>query len=257
MTLRACLTLLLGAGIVTTVHAEKPLTDLNSTDIAVIRTSAFAHGHPDLSYRLSAIEYIEQGRHDVALRDLHRAARYGDKPSQAMIAESYWMPLFGQQQDRIKAYIWMDLAAERAFPVLIAKREAYWSALTEDERAQAVEQGQAFFAEYGDDVALPRLQNRMTAGRRQQTGSRIGAHAGTETYLADAGPLHLDVLHRMRGLGLHPYVTGGRKVDLWSDKFWKLDEYLAWKAVELDGELTGRRHGIIQVKPLEPVDREG
>src|SRR3546814_6828921 len=78
-----------------------------------------------------------------------RAARYADKPSQAMVAEMHWRGL-GVPQDRELGYAWMDLAAERMYPNFVIKRERYWQLLDADQRSNAIERGQQLLAEYGD-----------------------------------------------------------------------------------------------------------
>ncbi len=60
-----------------------------------------------------------------------RAARYADKPSQAMIAQMLWNG-DGVPVDRVMAYVWADLAAERGYPAFIATREKFWSELNAD-----------------------------------------------------------------------------------------------------------------------------
>lgn len=232
--------------------AEHRSPELKVDDVAIIQSSVFAQAHPDLRFRLSAISHIDAGRHASAWDDLHRAARFGDKASQALIAESYWLGSLGQPQDRSLAYAWMDLAAERGYPLLVAKREAYWQGLDASQQARAIERGQQIYAEFGDAAALPRLAQRLAHGKRQQTGSRVGASTGTDVYLADNSKMVINFQNRIRGKSVRPLPpTGGKKVDLWNDKFWKLDDYMAWKAVELDAALSGRAGGVVDVLPIQ------
>ena len=113
------------------------------------------------------------------------------------------------------------------------------------------------YAEFGDQVALPRLAQKLRQGRSEQTGSRTGSKVGTETFLADGGQMVINFLHRMRGQSVRPMPPkGGKRVDLWNDKFWKLDDYIAWKAVEVDGLLSGASGGSVSVLPIKPVEGE-
>lgn len=82
-----------------------------------------------------------------------------------MVAEIYWEGQ-GVKADRPRAYAWMDLAAERQFVAFVAKREKYWAQLNNEEREEALSIGAQLYAEYGDDVALPRLDKRISSERR-------------------------------------------------------------------------------------------
>src|SRR5690606_25562983 len=133
-------------------------------DPAVL-TDGFLSAHPDLRWRREGIQAYEDGDHDAALSFFQRAARYADKPSQAMVAGMYSAGN-GTAVDRTIAYAWMDLAAERLYPDFVVFRERYWNGLDEAERAAAVLRGQAIYAEYGDAVAKPRLETVLRRERR-------------------------------------------------------------------------------------------
>ena len=150
----------------------------------------------------------------------------------------------------------MDLAAERGYELLIVKREAYWKSLTAGEQRDAVDRGQDVYAEYGDDAALPRLDRRLRLDRKEQTGTRTGASAGSTTYLNTSGvDMVVTFIARIRGQSIRPILRGGEEVDFWQKKYWQLDDYLAWKAEEIDSELTGAGKGQIRILPIKP-DRE-
>ncbi len=112
--------------------------------------------HPDLDNRRMGMDAYKRASFDYALRYFHWAARYADKPSEAMLASMYWDGT-GVTQNRPLAYAWMDLAAERGYPGLLAFRERYWQELSDDERKRAIDLGQPLYSEYGDAVAKPRL----------------------------------------------------------------------------------------------------
>jgi TPR repeat protein len=84
-------------------------------------SSDFLAYHPDLGDRKLGMEAFKRGSFDYAARYFQWAARYADKPSQAMLGSMYWSGQ-GVQQDRALAYAWMDLAAERGYPSLLGRK---------------------------------------------------------------------------------------------------------------------------------------
>ena len=139
----------------------------------VLNTEGFLRAHPDLKNRSRGMNAYDAGRHDEALTYFRRAARYADKPSQAMVGEMLWNGE-GGVRDPALAYAWMDLAAERGYPGFTIMRERYLAALDEAQRADAIARGEEVYAEYGDDVAQPRIANVLRRERRRVTGSRLG-----------------------------------------------------------------------------------
>ena len=150
-------------------------------------TDGFLSAHPDLRWRREGIRAYEKGDYTEALTYFRRAAQYADKASQAQLADMYWRGQ-GTAVDRAIAYAWMDLASERLYPDFVLFRERYWNDLGEAERADAVARGQALYAEYGDDVAKPRLEAVLRRERRKITGSRTG-FVGNITIIPQTGPL--------------------------------------------------------------------
>lgn len=81
-------------------------------DPLVVNSEAFQRGHPDVRWRnLGATKY-QKKRYREAVAHFRDAARYGDKPSQAMLALMLWNG-DGIETDRVQAYAWIDLASER------------------------------------------------------------------------------------------------------------------------------------------------
>ncbi|AWH31430.1 MULTISPECIES: sel1 repeat family protein [Stenotrophomonas] len=146
-------------------------------DAQVTQSKAFLDSHPDLRLRQKGLQALKQDRADQATHWFQRAAWYGDKPSQAMLAELYWSG-HGVAVDRPRAYAWMDLAAERGGQRALAKRELYWSQLSASERERARQVGHPLHARYADAVAQPRQERQMRASRVQATGSHVG-YVGT------------------------------------------------------------------------------
>ncbi|MDH7452977.1 hypothetical protein QF205_07790 [Luteimonas composti] len=163
---------------------------------AVEPTYDYWNAHRDQKYRRLGIEALQAGRGEEARHLLGQAARYADKPAQALLAQLYWEGQ-GGPRDPATAYAWMDLAAERGHPQLLLQREYYWSALDEPARARALEVGRALYAEYGDAQAQPRLERERRRWTRLAVGSRLGgpsaARACTGSKAAGRGAGGLDV----------------------------------------------------------------
>ncbi|WP_156924715.1 hypothetical protein [Pseudoxanthomonas sp. J35] len=184
-------------------RAERRFAELSGT-------SGFQAYHPDLRFRQLGIEAYARGDHGEALRRFLRAARFADKPSQAMVAEAYWHGR-GVEADRALGYVWMDLAAERGYPDFIQFRERYWAALTGAERERALAIGPAVFDEYADAVAQPRMAAWLLRGRSKAAGSRTGF----------VGSLVVQVMDGDAPGGVRTY--NGR--DYYAEEYWKPREY--------------------------------
>ena len=158
----------------------------------MLSSEAFLGAHPDLNFRLQGLRRYDAGDHDRAFELFRRAARYADKPSQAMVAEMLWTGT-GVPQDRALAYAWMDLAAERNYRSMVLKRETYWNGLDESERKRALAAGEAVYRDYGDAAAKPRLERRLRQARQDTTGSRVGSTVGLKIVIeTPTGPRTID-----------------------------------------------------------------
>ncbi len=163
-----------------------PRTDAYET--IVLQSHEFLVYHPDLRFRQLGMEARKRGRDEEARNNFRNAARYGDKLSQAALADMLWNGQ-GGPADRALGYAWMDLAAERGTEWLVAQRERFWEALSPDERERAVREGRSLYAEFGDPAATPRLERELRAGSMQQTGSRAGWSGAMRSQgRGDAGP---------------------------------------------------------------------
>ncbi len=207
----------------------------DAVDGNVTSSHTFINGHPDLKWRRDAMAKYEAGRYSEALMLFQRAARYADKPSQAIVSEMY---LNGQgvAPDPVLAYVWMDLAAERGYPKLIARREAMWASLDEAQRKSAVEQGGAMYREYGDPSARPRLQGELRRVTTQSTGSRLGAPGPMQVYVRGAK-------------NEHSVGTGEQFYDA---RYWGGDGYFEWQAQQDLALLEGG----VTVGAMKPVHLE-
>lgn len=238
--------------------AKQPPDNLpaDPTEDPVMITAGFLSGHPDLRFRLLALEKREQGKLDDAFKFFQRAAFYADKPSQAMVAEMLWNGT-GTAQDRPLAYAWMDLAGERGYEGFVELRERYWAKLDEAERERAIAAGEDIYARFGDAAAKPRIATALRRERRNVTGSRTGM----------GGNLRIMV----------PGPAGAEEIDgskFYDERYWDPEKYQAWhdaiwmkpRVARVDvGEVshvpdTTRESRIPKVQPLldaeEPVTED-
>lgn len=216
------ITLLLGVSLVAGLAHSAP-DGGGFDDPRIVNSEAFLRAHPDQRLRKSGMQAYQRRHFKDALEDFRTAARYADKTSQAMVAEMLWKGE-GVARDRALAYAWMDLAAERSYPSLLAMRERYWSELDAAERARAVEVGQTVYAEYADDVAKPRLERELLTARNKATGSRLG-HVGTLAIPGStAGAKRVD---EVTGLNNFKNFTDGSKY--YAGEYWDAQQYWKWQ----------------------------
>lgn len=193
---------------------------LTGDDVSVVSSEAFLTAYPDQLYRLRAQGALHEGRPEQARHHFRRAAHYADKLSQAMLAQMLWDGL-GGDVDRALGYAWMDLAAERGTPLLLAERERFWRALDQSEQERAVAEGQAIHATYADEVAKPRLEREMRKANQATIGSRIAARsAKAETCIGTAR-----VARNQLFLCFNQVSTDR----FYQDQFWEPEKYWAWQ----------------------------
>lgn len=198
----------------------------------LIVTAGFLSSHPDLRFRLLGMEAMKEGDDEKAFKAYQRAAFYGDKPSQGMVAEMYWTGQ-GTVRDPVLAYAWMDLAAERGYLGFLGLRERYWDQLDATQRARAIEEGQAIYARYGDAAALPRIAAQLRRGRSQVTGSRTGFAGNTQIHVPGPG--------------------GYQTIDatkFYDERYWDPEQYQKWH----DAIWAKPRVGRVDVGEMEQVD---
>ncbi len=205
--------------------------DTADVDDLIMSSEGFLTRHPDLKYRLLALTDYRKGEFAKALSKFKRAARFADKPSQGMVAEMLWDGR-GVPVDRPTAYIWMDLAAERGYKMMLVKRELYWEALTAAERERALDMGDALYGEYADKYAKPRLESKLRQARSKTTGSRTGF----------ASNLSIEI----------PTATGLRTIrgdEYYKAEFWKPEQY--WAMQDSDWKDTEGRVDVGEIQLLD------
>lgn len=203
-----------------------------------LMTEGFLAAHPDLRWRREGLHAYANRRYDEAMQYFLRAAKYADKPAQAMIAEMYWKGI-GVSQDRMLGYAWMDLAAERFYSSFVIKREEYWGALNETERRDAIVRGQPLLIEYGDDVAKVRMA-KVLRKQRSVTGSRVG-FVGNLEIIPLTGP------NADNGMTI-------RADEYYAPKYWRADKYFEWQ--DEMWKAPPARSGKVEVGELEIADKE-
>ena len=213
----------------------------------LFREPGFLRWHPDMRYQRSGVERWERGDDRGAYQDFLEASRYGNKLAQAMVGEMLWTGQ-GVGQDRAAAYAWMDLAAERRYPALLAIRERYWNQLDADERARALEVGKEIYAEYSDAAAVPRLSKLLRRGKRQSTGSRLGANTAAIDVYTDIRPSALDAFRGPFG----PGSSAAWQPNYYDPRYWVPERYIRFV-----NRLQGRMpEGTVSVLPPRR-DRRG
>jgi len=156
-----------------TAHAgdAPPLTDMTFMELDTALPSL--RGRPNEEYRVLGLKAYGQRHYDDAIRRFDIAAQNADKYSQHYLSLMHWYGV-GTPVDRVQAYIWSDLAAERGSPRLLAIRERMWAQLSSQEQARARDEGVAYYERYGDEVAKPRAEAEIRRFARNMTGSRVG-----------------------------------------------------------------------------------
>lgn len=144
-----------------------------------------AIGHPNEMWRLRGLKAYQRGDDAEAVQRFTQAAKYADKYSQHLLSLMYWHGT-GVGQDRVQAYIWSDLAAERGNRRLLLVREKMWAGLDAGQRAQVEAQGPEFYARYGDDVAMERANREVFSAITNSSTGITGSRAGYQTRLAIA-----------------------------------------------------------------------
>jgi hypothetical protein len=147
------------------------LTDANFMQLDEMLPSL--RGRPNEEFRVQGLKAYQQGHYDDAIHRFELASEYADKYSQHYLSLIHWHGV-GAPVDRVQAYIWSDLAAERGNPRLLAIREKMWAQLSAQEQARVPDAGASYYARYGDDVAKPRAEAEIRRFARNMTGSRVG-----------------------------------------------------------------------------------
>lgn len=212
--------------------AQPQRTDTQVDDLVL--SAGFLPAHPDLHFRQLGLAAFNREQYEEALHLFKRAGYFGDKPSQGMVAEMYWLGK-GVAQDKAIAYAWMDLAAERGYRNFLGQREHYWSALSEAEQVRALSEGRALYARYGDAATTPRITSALRRGKNKSAGSRTGYTGNMKIVIA--GPGGGDIT-----------IDGSQ---FYNPKYWDPEKYRAWQ----DSIWKEPKMGLVQVGDVEKVEQ--
>ena len=212
--------------------------------------AGFVESHPDLRSYRRGLDAYRAGDMVNAYRHFRTAARYSDKPSQAIIAEMHWRGQ-GVERNRPLAYAWMDLAAERGNRRLLVQREQFWEALDQAERAQALELGEQLYAEFGDEVAQPRLETALRWSKRRSIGGKTGFVGNTQIIapvpgLIDTGAAKSDPNAVVATMTIPASA-------FYDSKYWDPKEYYAWRERLWELEVREILTGQVEVGEVEKV----
>ena len=227
--------------------AAEPLKLVSASFMDVDAQLKSAEGHPNEEWRLLGLKSYLSGRYDEAITKFERAASYADKPSQHYLSLIYWHGQ-GVPVDRVRAYVWSDLAAERGSRKLLAIREKMWAGLTPQQQQQAVTDGGEYYARYGDDVAKPRAEAQIRRFATHMTGSRVGFQ-NQKMSVVNGGPIHGSFGNATPGMLAASDVVVGTTT---GDKMYAADRTRMgayWTAQ--DRELD--RNGHVEVGPARAI----
>lgn len=237
--------LLLATG---SVLADEPLKLISASFMDVDARLKSAEGHPNEEWRLRGLKSYLSGHYDEAIVKFERAASFADKHSQHYLSLIYWHGQ-GVPLDRVRAYIWSDLAAERGSRKLLAIREKMWAELTPQQQQQAVAEGGEYYANYGDEVARPRAEAEIRRFATRMTGSRVGFQ-NQKMDVVNGGPINGSFGNATPGmLAASVMVVGSTPGEkLYAADRTRVDAY--WIAQDRELDSTGH----VEVGPARPAD---
>ncbi len=206
-----------------------------------------AVNHPNELYRIYGARAAANGQWRDAANSFRKAARYADKYSQHRLSLLYWHGI-GVGRNRVDAYVWADLAAERGYPQFLAIREKMWAELTPREQAAVPARGNTLYKEYGDPVSKRRFADAVAQGKRKKTGSRTGFDNGVEVVSRGSG---ISLFGDAGGVNLERMYEAARTDP---DKYWEFEDY-AWKNVTVTiGEFeTTSKQSATKPQTQEPA----
>lgn len=221
--------------------AATPGADAEAAKKFDVRFALSTH-HPNERHRLYAQVATADGRLSDAVKLFRIAARYADKYSQLRLALIYWQGT-GAAQDRVEAYLWADLAAERGYPLFLAVREQMWRELTPEQQAAALQRGPALHAQFGDAIAKQRFKWKLVRSASRAHAKRIGS------------------IQVVPGKMLAGWVPSREEMEAWSlayspsrvepDKYWVIEDRIMTKGVGSNVTVT-----VGDVEEVEPSKQE-
>ena len=249
-TLVASLLLLVAAS----AHADDdPLQDPSVQKTLRGMADASTWYHPDLFGEFAGMRHYAHHRFKEAMKYFEIGAYYADKLSQLSIGLMY-MNGEGVAKDPVKAYAWLDLAAERDYPDFVATRDRLKATLTPDQLAEAERQRKTLAERYGDEVAKPRMVAQLHQGQMQLTGSRTGFDSGASQLNTKptCGP------SVVVGGNETPSAGCGGAASLYAKARWEPKEYFASRDAEWKATVSvGAIESPAAAAPPAPAPAEG
>lgn len=227
--------------------AGEPVTLTEASFMDIDAQLKAVEGRPNEVSRLAGLKAYLSRDFSGARTQFERAAYYADKFSQHYLSLMYWHGS-GVPTDRVLAYIWADLAAERGGRQMLLIREKMWSELAAGQQAEATAQGQDYYARYGDQVAKPRAESALRRFADDMTGSRAGYDG---QMLSTSGKPVSGQFFAKTGSNASSFTqTGvGTREQLYAAANGSMDRYWAGQ----DRLLEGR----VKVGPVVPVQQGG
>ena len=173
-------------------------------------------GHnPGLALYHEAVRHYQNNDYSQAFEDYEESAHWGNKLSQFNLGTMYYNGVH-VSRDSARAWAWIKLAAERGYPQLVEMEKAIWTELDDTQRARAERVFESELQpEYGDDVALPRMERFVNRRYRSATGSRLGGVAGSN-------PVFVQPRDQIQSTGDVYYGEDNWRVERW------LEQEAAW-----------------------------
>lgn len=171
--------------------------------------------NPGLQLYYEAVRHYENRNHAQAFEDYEESAHWGNKLSQFNLGTMYYNGIH-VGRDPARAWAWIKMAAERGYQQLIDMEEAIWDELDDAQRTRAERiLERELLPEYGDAVALPRMERFVNRRYRSATGSRLGGVAGSN-------PVWVQPRDQVQSTGDVYYGEENWRVDRW------LEQEAAW-----------------------------
>lgn len=117
------------------------------------------------------------GHFGSAMAKYKTAARWADKFAQYNIGVMY-LRAEGVEFDPVKAWAWLELAAEREYPQLVEAADDLYALLDEQQQADGRDYlERELLPRFGDETRIEATARKMRQDRRKATGSRAGGRA--------------------------------------------------------------------------------
>ncbi|MFU8876677.1 MAG: tetratricopeptide repeat protein [Wenzhouxiangellaceae bacterium] len=156
------------------VHGE----EREFTGSSIFNFNNYADNTPGAEFLERGNRFYEQGDYDAAVGNFRLAARWADKMAQFNLGMLY-VNGQGVERDPLRGWAWMELSAERGYPVHRQAADSIFNQFTDEHRELARQiLEEELKPEFGDEAAVARTQREMERRlhRVGARGSRVGAN---------------------------------------------------------------------------------